>query len=207
VLTRQRRYQTGAGRRGGVTATPVAVVESSGVSFPPKVFAAIALLAVANTALINLIMASRLLYGMARQDLVPRVLARINSTRKTPYVAILLTLAIAAVLVSTGSLTGLADTTVLLLLCVFAIVNVAVLVLRRDRVGHDRFRAPTILPAIGAVASLVLASPVTGREGSVYLRAAILLAIGVVLWVVDRVVRGRAPEIDEAHIGEPSAEA
>lgn len=81
------------------------------------------------------------------------------------------------------------------------------LVLRRDRVGHDRFRAPTILPAIGAVASLVLASPVTGREGSVYLRAAILLAIGVVLWVVDRVVRGRAPEIDEAHIGEPSAEA
>ena len=85
-------------------------------------------------------------------------------------------------LVSTGSLTGLADTTVLLLLCVFAVVNISVLVLRRDPVEHDHFRAPTALPAIGAVACLVLASPLTGREGSVYLRAGILLAIGVVLW-------------------------
>ena len=122
--------------------------------------------------------------------------------RKTPWVAILLTLAIAAVLVITGSLTGLADTTVLLLLCVFAIVNISVLVLRRDEVDHDHFRAPTVLPAIGAVACLVLASPLTGRDASVYLRAAILLAIGVALWAVDRVVRGRAPEIDEEHIGE-----
>jgi basic amino acid/polyamine antiporter, APA family len=180
----------------------LAVVEAGGVDFPPKLFAAIALLAVANTALINLIMASRLLYGMARQGLVPRVLARVSDARKTPWVAILLTLGIAAVLVSTGSLTGLADTTVLLLLCVFAIVNIAVLVLRRDRVEHAHFRAPTVLPALGAVACVVLASPLTGREGSVYLRAAILLAIGVALWVIDRLVRGRAPEIDEEHIGE-----
>lgn len=179
----------------------LAVVEASGVEFPPKLFAAIALLAVANTALINLIMASRLLYGMARQGLVPRVLARVGDARKTPWVAILLTLAIAAALVSTGSLTGLADTTVLLLLCVFAVVNISVLVLRRDQVEHDHFRAPTVLPAIGAVACVVLASPLTGREGSVYLRAAILLAIGVALWAVDRVVRGQAPEIDEEHIG------
>ena len=185
----------------------LAVVEASGVAFPPKLFAAIALLAVANTALINLIMASRLLYGMARQGLVPRVLARVDSVRKTPYVAILLTLAIAAVLISTGSLTGLADTTVLLLLCVFAIVNVAVLVLRRDPVEHSHFHAPTILPAIGAVASLILASPLTGREGSVYLRAAILLGIGVVLWIIDRVVRGRAPEIDAERLDEVSPES
>lgn len=180
----------------------LAVVEASGVNFPPKLFAAIALLAVANTALINLIMASRLLYGMARQGLVPKVFARVDSVRKTPYVAILLTLAIAAVLVSTGSLTGLADTTVLLLLCVFAIVNVSVLVLRRDQVEHRHFRAPTALPAIGAVASLILASPLTGREGSVYLRAAILIAIGIVLWGIDRAVRGRPPEIDAERLGE-----
>lgn len=179
----------------------LAVVEASGVNFPPKLFAAIALLAVANTALINLIMASRLLYGMARQGLVPRVFARVDSARRTPYVAILLTLAIAAVLVSTGSLTGLADTTVLLLLLVFAVVNVSVIVLRRDPVEHPHFRAPTAIPAVGAVASLILASPLTGREGSVYLRAAVLLAIGVVLWAVDRLVRGRTPEIDAEEIG------
>lgn len=179
----------------------LAVVEAGGVEFPPKLFAAIALLAVANTALINLIMASRLLYGMARQGLVPRVLARVDPNRQTPWVAILLTLAIAAVLVSTGSLTGLADTTVLLLLLVFATVNISVLVLRRDRVDRPHFRAPTVLPAVAAVASLILASPLTGREGSVYARAGILLAIGVALWLVDRAVRGRTPEIDAEHIG------
>ena len=178
----------------------LAVVEASGVNFPPKLFAAIALLAVANTALINLIMASRLLYGMARQGLVPKVLARVDSARQTPYVAILLTLLIAAVLVSTGSLEGLADTTVLLLLLVFAVVNVSVLVLRRDSVEHDHFRAPAFIPVLGAVSCLILASPLTGRDADIYLRAGILLAVGVVLWAIDRVVRGSSPEIDAEEI-------
>ena len=178
----------------------LAVVEASGVEFPPKLFAAIALLAVANTALVNLIMASRLLYGMARQGLVPRFLALVDGNRKTPYAAILLTVVFAAVLVSTGDLTGLADTTVLLLLLVFAVVNVSVLVLRREPVDHPHFHAPTIVPAIGAVACLVLASPLTGREGPVYLRAGILLAIGVVLWAVDRLVRRDRPELDAEEI-------
>jgi amino acid transporter len=178
----------------------LAVVEASGVNFPPKLFAAIALLAVANTALVNLIMASRLLYGMARQGLVPRSLALVDGKRKTPYAAILLSVAFAAVLVCTGDLTGLADTTVLLLLLVFAVVNVSVLVLRREPVDHPHFHAPTIVPAIGAVACLVLASPLTGRDGAVYLRAGILLAIGVVLWAVDRLVRRDRPELDAEEI-------
>ena len=178
----------------------LAVVEAGGVNFPPKLFAAIALLAVANTALVNLIMASRLLYGMARQGLVPRVLCRVNAARQTPWVAILLTFAIAAVLVSTGDLEGLADTTVLLLLMVFAVVNVSVLVLRRSPVDHPHFRAPAAIPAVAAVACLVLASPVTGREGSVYLRAGILLAIGAVLWLADRLVRGGRPDVDAEEI-------
>ncbi len=178
----------------------LAVVEASGVDFPPKLFAAIALLAVANTALINLIMASRLLYGMARQGLVPRFLALVDGNRRTPYAAILLTVAFAGVLVSTGDLAGLADTTVLLLLLVFTVVNISVLVLRREPVDHPHFRAPTVVPALGAVASLVLASPLTGRDAEVYARAGILLAIGVALWAVDRLIRGSAPELDPEEI-------
>jgi hypothetical protein len=41
---------------------------------------------------------------------------------------------------------------------------------------------------LGAVVSLVLASPLTGREDAVYVRAALLLGIGVVLYVVNRVL-------------------
>lgn len=162
------------------------VVRVAGFDFPPKLFALIALLAVGNTALINMIMASRLVYGMAWERIVPPVFGIVHPVRATPWPAILFTVAIAVALVSTGDVGGLADTTVLLLLLVFAMVNVSVLVLRRDPVEHGHFRAPTWMPVLGAVSCLFLALPVTGRDGAVYLRAAVLIAIGVVLWLVNR---------------------
>ncbi|SNS05838.1 amino acid/polyamine/organocation transporter, APC superfamily [Streptosporangium subroseum] len=162
------------------------VVKVAGFAFPPKLFALIALLAVGNTALINMLMASRLVYGMAREGIVPKVFAAVHPTRSTPWVSIVFTVGIAAVLVATGDVGNLADTTVLLLLCVFTMVNVAVLILRRDRVEHDHFRAPSWMPVLGALVCLVLALPITGRGGDVYLRAGVLIAIGVILWFVNR---------------------
>jgi amino acid transporter len=186
----------------GSTGPLLEVVKVAGVAFPPWLFALIALLAVMNTALINMMMASRLVYGMSREGIVPAFLGRVHAGRRTPVVAIAFTVVLALTLTATGDLGDLADTTVLLLLLVFAVVNVAVLVLRRrDRDGDPEtvegdtersFRAPTWAPVVGAVVSVVLASPLTGREGSVYLRAAVLLAIGVVLYVVNRLVVGRA---------------
>ena len=75
----------------------------------------------------------------------------------------------------------LADTTVLLLLCAFTVVNVAVLVLRRDAVDHDHFHAPTIAPIIGAIVCVVL---IVDNEAEIFLRAGLLLILGAVLWVL-----------------------
>ncbi|MCD0452085.1 APC family permease [Actinocorallia sp. API 0066] len=161
------------------------VVRVAGFAFPPKLFALIALLAVGNTALINMIMASRLVYGMAREGIVPSVLGKVAPVRATPWTAILFTVAVAVVLVSTGDVGNLADTTVLLLLLVFTLVNVCVLVLRRDPVDHAHFRAPTWMPATGAVVCLILASPLTGRDLDVYVRSVVLIAIGVVFWLMN----------------------
>ena len=162
------------------------VVKVAGFTFPPKLFAIIALLAVSNTALMNMIMASRLVYGMARERVVPSVFAAVHPTRSTPWVSILFTVAIAVVLVATGDVGPLAETTVLLLLCVFALVNVSVLVLRRDPVDHDHYRAPSWMPVLGATVCLILILPITGRGAAVYARAAVLIAIGVALWFVNR---------------------
>ncbi|MEU6740795.1 APC family permease [Streptosporangium sandarakinum] len=182
------------------------VVKVAGLSFPPKLFALIALLAVGNTALINMLMASRLVYGMAREGIVPGVFAAVHHRRSTPWVAILFTVGIAVALVVTGDVSGLADTTVLLLLCVFALVNVAVLVLRKDRVEHGHYRAPSWMPVLGAVVCVVLALPVTGREGGVYLRAGVLLIVGVVLWFANRVfLRARGGQRGRPSEREPSA--
>src|ERR687897_497061 len=65
------------------------VVERSPLAIPPKLFALIALIAVSNGALINLIMASRVIYGMGDQDVLPEVFSNVHPGRRTPWVAIL----------------------------------------------------------------------------------------------------------------------
>jgi amino acid transporter len=167
------------------------VVNAAGVDFPPELFAAIALLAIGNTALINMIMASRLLYGMANERIVPAAFGVIHKRRRTPIVAIAFTVIISAGLIATGNVKQLAETTVLLLLVVFAVVNCAVLVLRRRPVEHPHFRTPTWAPVLGAATTLFLATPLTGRPAEVYATAGILVGIGAALWGVNRLVTGR----------------
>ena len=111
----------------------LAVVGASGVGIPNWVFSAIALVAVANGALLTMIMSSRLSYGMAEQGLLPSALTRLLPNRRTPWVAIVSTTVIAMMLTLGGDLSTLAKTVVLLLLIVFISTNVAVLVLRRCR--------------------------------------------------------------------------
>ncbi|MFC8197144.1 APC family permease [Streptomyces sp. NPDC060006] len=164
------------------------VVKAGGVDFPHELFALIALFAVTNSALINIMMASRLCYGMANERILPRAMSRVLPRRRTPVVGIAFVTLLAIGLVSTGEIEGLGDTTAFLLLCVFAVVNIAVLVLRRDPVDHRHFRAPTVLPVLGALTALILASPLADRPADVYIRAGVLLAIGVALWAVNKVV-------------------
>ena len=163
---------------------------SSGpLAIPEKLFSAIGLLALANGALINMIMASRLLYGMSREGVLPAPFGRVLPNRRTPWVAIAFTTVLAAALIATGDLSTLADTTVALLVVVFAIVNVSVLVLRRDPVDHDHFRVPSVVPVLGVGVSIAL---LTQIEAETFARAGILIAIGVVLWFVNSVVLRRA---------------
>jgi amino acid transporter len=59
---------------------------------------------------------------MANEGVVPRALGRVHEGRRTPWVAILFTASIAAVLVTLDDLETLADTTVLLLLLAFGLI-------------------------------------------------------------------------------------
>jgi amino acid transporter len=164
------------------------VIKQGPLDIPEKLFSAIGLLALSNGALINMIMASRLLYGMAEEDVVPRPFGFVLATRRTPWFAIAFTSAIAAVLVATGDLASLADTTVALLVIVFAIVNISVLVLRRERVEHEHFVVPSFVPVIGVGISIAL---LTQIEAATYGRAAILLALGAGLWIVNWLILRR----------------
>ena len=175
---------------------PLALVLLEGpLAFPPALFSVIALVAITNTALANLIMGSRVLYGMAREGVMPSIFGRAHRTRHTPWVAIVFVALVMVGLISTGDVGDLADTTVVLLLLVFTVVNVAVLVLKRDRVDHDHFSAPSFIPIIAIVVTLVL---LVQQEADIFLRAAILLGFGLLLYIVNfaakRILDHRNPE-------------
>ncbi|ALS57603.1 APC family permease [Rathayibacter toxicus] len=191
----------------------VTVVQRAAPDFPiSTVLPFISLFAVSNSALINMMMASRLLYGMSKQGVLPPFLGKVLPGRRTPWAAIVFTTVIALVLTvyvprnpSDPIAVLLGGTTSLLLLAVFAIVNVAVLVLRRQAVEHQHFRTPTALPVIATVVCLYLVLPSTsGRDLSQYEIAGVLLVIGMLLWLVtflDRHRRGYAV-VDESEATE-----
>jgi amino acid transporter len=176
--------------------TPLVEVVKAGAPGLPidSILPFISMFAVANSALINMLMASRLLYGMARQRVLPPVLGKVHPTRRTPWVAIVFTTALAfglIVFVSLGNpdaVATLGGTTALLLLGVFSVVNVAVLVLRKDNVGKKHFRAPTVLPIVGFITCLYLVTPLSGRASAQYLVAGWLLVIGVVLFFLTTLI-------------------
>lgn len=167
----------------------LAVVEASGVAIPSWLFSLIALVAVANGALLTMIMSSRLAYGMAQQGLLPEVLSKVLPKRRTPWVAIIATTVVAMLLTLVGDLGTLAETVVLLLLIVFLSANVSVLVLRRDHVENDHFRVWTFVPVLGIASCILL---LTQQRPIVWLFAAILVAVGAVLFFIARWGRRRS---------------
>lgn len=124
---------------------------------PPILFTAITIFAVANTGLVNFVTASRLLYGMSRQNLLPNHLGRVHRHRRTPHIAILVLFLILVPLALLGTIAELAAATVLLLLTVFAVVNGALFILKgREGEPPGRFEIPRIVPALGFLVCLGL---------------------------------------------------
>ncbi len=136
------------------TAAPLALVfERSGGN--PAVLSSIAVLAVINGALIQIIMASRLLYGMARLGRLPGVLARVNARTHTPDVAIGVVMVLVAFSTWGLPIAALAGVASLAVLTVFTFVNGALLRFKLSGVpAPDGTRTvPLWVPVLGMVAS------------------------------------------------------
>ena len=155
----------------------------------------ISMFAVSNTALINMLMASRLIYGMARQHVLPPELGAVHPTRRTPWVAIVFTTAIAFGLIF--YVTAFANSSVISLLggttsyCYWRCSHWSMSrswCCGATSVGGGHFTTPTALPVIGCLASLYLVTPLSGRPGQQYLLALILIGIGIVLFFVTMLI-------------------
>jgi len=171
------------------------VVRTAAPRFPIWFYTVIPAFAAFNTALMNLIMTSRLLYGMAggARPVMPRALAAIHPRWQTPAnsiiaVAILMMLIILAF----RDIKTLASGTSIFLLSVFLLLQVALLKLKRDpHAPPAPFPIPTWIPCLGIAvcASLLL------RQESAAIHAALILgAAAIVLYILRKLVSPAATE-------------
>lgn len=122
-----------------------------------SVYVVITIFSIGNTALLNYLMGSRLLYGMSSQGLMPGILKRVHPVRRTPHVAIAVLFVIVSTLILSGGVKQLAEATVLLLLLVFITVNASLVKLKlKGDSPPGQFEVPVIVPVIGGLVCAVL---------------------------------------------------
>lgn len=171
--------------------TPLlAVFEKAGFTWFVNAFSIIAMIAISNTALLNLIMASRLLYGMAEEKLLPDFFALVHPGRKTPWVGIATSAAAVLVLLLSGGIKILAQTTSLLILIVFVMVHLSLLKLRwgKKEGKKEGIRFPLVFPATGLLLCVAL---LTRFPADAFLRASVILGVGLALWGLGRLFSAR----------------
>lgn len=183
----------------GAAGSLLTVVQNGPIPVPDLLFSAIALVAVTNTALVSLVAQSRIMYGMARQGVIPRVFATVHPRRRTPWVAIVFTASLVIVLLLGADVDRLATVTVVFLIAVYAMVCASALRLRRAAVDHDHYTAPTALLWIGVIGNVALLLYTAYDDPGALVWCAGMLALGVVLYFVnDRFTDGDPPPIDDA---------
>jgi amino acid transporter len=136
---------------------PLLLVAEGADWFSNDLFAAIALVAVANGVMIEIVMLGRLLYGMTRRGWLPSWLGVVSPRLRTPIPATLCGGGIVFVLTVAVPFLHLVALTSTITLLVFALVNLALWRLQQRQPRSAGFRVPRLVPTVAAVANVALA--------------------------------------------------
>lgn len=175
------------------SATPlVDVVKTGAPNFPAQIYSVVPAFAVFNTGLLNLLMASRLLYGMARgpKGQLPQVLSYVHPRWKTPVVALVVAALVVVVMVlSTTNVGTLASGTTTFLLIVFALLHAGLIRAKMKGIGGaPKFRIPMFIPIVGSILCVLL---LASQNADNYKVAGGLTVAAVILFLINRFVLGR----------------
>ena len=135
---------------------PLAVLFEGATGQPGAIIAAMASIAMVNGILVQIVMASRVLYGMAGEGMMPGLLGRLHPRRQTPVIAIALFTLLIGVLALTVPLVRLAEMTSFVILAIFTMVNVSLFLIGGRASAPPRLRRWRWTGLIGAVISLGL---------------------------------------------------
>ncbi|MCP4316359.1 MAG: amino acid permease [Hyphomicrobiales bacterium] len=140
------------------SAAPLALVFGNAGDTTKSAFNIVACIATINGVLIQMIMASRVLFGLASQGGLHKILTYINPVTRTPLVATAIVVAIILGLALFLPITELAEATSRIVLIVFVIVNLALIRLKLSdgSVRDDIFQVPIWVPILGFLTCLLL---------------------------------------------------
>ncbi|MDH3853166.1 MAG: amino acid permease [Nitrosopumilus sp.] len=148
----------------------------------------IALFATASTVLITLVAGARILYGMAKSNSLPQFLGRIHPKTKTPWIAVVGILIASVGFAFVGDIVIVANITVFAVVITFAVINLAVIVLRYTESELERpFRVPInigkfpVLPLFGFVTTVYM---MIQFEIEVILVGVVIIGIGGVFYII-----------------------
>ncbi len=148
----------------------------------------IALFATSNTVLIMLVVGSRMIYGMSKEDAFPKILSKVDQKTGTPPLAILVTLLISILFIFIGDLQLVASLTSFGAFITFAFVNLSLIYIRFKKADLKRpFKAPLNIgkfPLTGLLGLLACLFFVFQFNITVILSGIIFLIIGFVLYAV-----------------------
>jgi APA family basic amino acid/polyamine antiporter len=135
---------------------PLALIYTEATGRSPWPISLIGLVAVANGALIQIIMGSRVLYGLAQQGEIFPAFATVNRYTRTPITATVAVAGTVMIFALTLPLENLARLTSLVVLVVFALVNLALIVLKTRRpTPTDGVVFPIWVPIVGFIVSAI----------------------------------------------------
>lgn len=142
----------------GSSKAPLSFVFEELTGTSPALISLIAVIAALNGMIIQIIMASRIIYGLSKQGELPARLGAINKITHTPVIATALIGMLVLALALFLPLEGLAKTTSVITLNVFALVNVALLStkLAQTPAPPGTFIVPIWVPVLGAAGCVFL---------------------------------------------------
>ncbi|MBU3896776.1 MAG: APC family permease [Nanoarchaeota archaeon] len=140
----------------GQSVAPLADVASTGLPGSGFLLSIIALFATANTVLIILIVNSRMIWGMANDGALPKLISKIHPIRATPYIAVIITMLVCLAFSLNGNIRVVAEITNMGMFLIFISVNAALIYLRYKMPNVKRpFKVPfnigklPVLPVLG----------------------------------------------------------
>lgn len=143
----------------------VEVVRRAAPWFPAEAFSIISMFAIANTALLNFIMASRLIYGMSREGLLPKSWGYVSPKTQTPIFGIFICIGVVLIMAYTSEITILAKSSSLLVLSGFVMMNLSLVLLKKNKPEQrGDFEIPYIVPALGFTLAFTLIASASWQE-------------------------------------------